>query len=361
METRRLGRTGLRVSAVGFGAARLDEHPEQAAATVHRALEHGVNFIDTARAYGDSEKHLGAALRGRRADLILATKALIETPDTTRQSLETSLSLLDADSVDLLYAHACDTEGRFQATLRSGGALASLEQARSEGLTRFIGISFNHFLPYENGRSGVDRMIALIETGVFDVIQIPMSLIRIERVEDDVLPMAAERDMGVVVNFPTADGLLTRNVGAFQPIFDGYVSTPCQAALYALLLHREVSSVLSGMSTPAIADENCAVGRFIAATPKLKRAELRRRVAALGIGPCRSCGRCAPYTGGIPVPQIMTYHDAERRFGLPYARKRYEGYRDQVMACAAFEGADAVCPEGFDVLAEVRRCYEDTA
>ncbi|MBI4553241.1 MAG: aldo/keto reductase [Candidatus Latescibacteria bacterium] len=357
MERRRLGRTGLQVSAIGFGGARLDEHPDLAMATVHRALDRGINFIDTARAYGGSEEHLGNALRGRRAQSILATKALIEDPDTTLQSLETSLPLLGTDAVDLFYAHACDNEERFAWTMRPGGALASLEQARARGLTRFIGISFNHFLPFQDGRSGVDRMKALIETDTFDVIQVPFSLIRIERVEQEVLPMAAARDIGVVINFPTADGLLTREWGVFRPMFEPYVATPCQAALLYLLLYPEVTCVLSGMSTPDIADENCAVGSIVASIPVPVRADLLRQVDALGLGPCRSCGRCAPYTHGIPVPQIMTYHDAERRFGIQAARQRYESYRDQVMACSSFEGADAVCPEGFDVLAEVKRAY----
>lgn len=357
MEIRRLGRTGLQVSAIGFGGARLDEHPDQAAATVHRALELGVNFIDTARAYGTSEEHLGKALQGRWSEYILATKALIEDPDTTLRNLDTSLSLLGADHVDLLYAHACDNEERFAYTMRPRGALESLKQARGRGLTRFIGISFNHFLPFQNGRSGVDRMKALIETEEFDVIQVPFSLIRIERVEQEVLPMAAEHDLGVVVNFPTADGLLTREWGVFRPIFEPYVTTPCQAALLYLLLYREVTCVLSGMSTPEIAHENCAVGTAVASIPEAMRAALIRRVDAFGLGPCRSCGRCAPYTHGIPVPQIMIYHDAERRFGIQGARPKYESCRDGVMACESFEGADAVCPAGLNVLAAVKDVY----
>jgi predicted aldo/keto reductase-like oxidoreductase len=359
METRPLGRTGLQVSTIGFGGARLDEHPEQAMETVHRALDLGVNFIDTARYYGNSEKHLGEALRGRRSDYILATKAMIEDPDVTRESLETSFSLLEVDRVDLLYAHACDNEARYTYLMRDKGMLHTLEQIRSEGLTRFLGVSFNHFLPYEHGRTGIDRMKALIETDAFDVIQLPMSLIRIERVEDEILPLAAERDLGVVINFPTADGILTRDIGIFQSILDPYISTPCQGALLALLLYPAVTSVLSGMSTSAIADENCAVGTILAGLSEAERDQLRHKIQDVGIGPCRSCGRCAPYTQGIPVPQIMTFHDTAQRFGIQAAHQRYEGHKVQVMACTDFEGANAVCPEGFDVLAEVKKVFDD--
>lgn len=357
MEKRTLGRTGLPVSAIGFGGARLDEHPEQAADTVHRAMDLGVDFIDTARYYGNSEEHLGKALAGR-ADYTLATKALIETPEDVRESMTTSFSLLGVEQVDLFYAHACDNEERFDNLMRSGGVLDTLEQFRSEGLTRFTGVSFNHFLPYENGRTGIDRMKTLIETDAFDVIQLPMSLIRIEQVEEEILPMAAERNLGVVINYPTADGLLTRDIGVFQSLFDPYISTPCQGALLYPLLYPAVTSVLSGMSTPTIAEENCAVGTILDNLSESDRTRLRRAIQDVGIGPCRSCGRCGPYTHGISVPQIMTSHDAARRFGVDAAHDRYESYREQVEACTDFNGANEVCPEGFDVLAEVRRVFE---
>lgn len=155
----------------------------------------------------------------------------------------------------------------------------------------------------------------------------------------------------------TATVRRAREWGVFRSIFGDYASTPWQAALFGLLLHPAVTSVLSGMSLPEIADENCAVGDLLETLPESERAGLRQQVDALGIGPCRSCGRCAPYTQGIPVNRIMTYRDAEIRFGIAAARKAYESFRDRVLAADSFPGADAVCPEGFDVLAEVKRAF----
>jgi uncharacterized protein len=358
MNTRRLGRTNLQVSTIGFGGARLDEQPEHATETVHRALENSVNFIDTARYYGNSEKFLGIALKGHRDEVILATKSLIATPDISRQSLETSLSLLQLDGVDLLYAHACDNEDRYDDLTRKNGMLKTLESIREEGITRFLGVSFNHFLPFERDRTGVDRMKTLIMTDAFDVIQVPMSLIRIERIEEEVLPLAAEYDMGVVVNFPTANGLLTTDIGAFWNVFSPHVQTPCQGALLGPLLQPAVTSVLSGMSTPEMADENCAVGTILA---DLSAADLNRlweEIVSLGIGSCRSCGRCGPFTGGVPVAQILTYWDAYKRFGIEGARAQFEAYRQQALSASSFKGADAVCPAEMNVLEEVQRVFE---
>ncbi|HIC01778.1 TPA: aldo/keto reductase [Candidatus Poribacteria bacterium] len=357
MEIRKLGRTNLQVSAIGFGGARLDEHPEQAVATVHRALDYGVNFIDTARDYGHSEKYLGQALQGRRSELVLATKVAFNHADFVQESVETSLAQLRVDDVDLIYAHGCNNAEHYRILMREQGMLHKLERIRSEGLTQFIGVSFDHFLPFDDGQTSVERMVTLIESDAFDVIQVPMSLIRIERVEDQVLPMAAERNLGVVVNFPTANGILTGDIGVFYDILDSYIATSYQGALLAPLLHPAVSCVLSGMSTPAFADENCALGSMIENISKPERHRLWDSIQAVGIGPCRSCGRCAPYTQDIPVRQIMTYHDAVNRFGVQSAFPWYEEFREQVLACDTFKGADAVCPEEFDVLAEVKKVY----
>ena len=357
MEMRKLGRTNLQVSAIGFGGARLNEHPDQAVATVHKALEHGVNFIDTARDYGYSEKYLGQALQGRRQEFFLATKVAFNHADLVQESIETSLAQLKVDNIDLIYAHGCNNAEHYRILMRKQGMLHKLESARSEGLAQFIGVSFDHFLPFDNNQTSVERMIALIESDAFDVIQIPMSLIRIERVEDQILPLAAERDLGVVVNFPTAGGILTSDIGIFYNILGSYITTPYQGALLFSLLHPAVSCVLSGMSTQAFADENCALGSIIENISGLKRRQLWDNIQAVGIGPCRSCGRCAPYTQGIPVRQILTYYDAVHRFGIQAASPWYEKFREQVLACDTFKEADVVCPEGFNVLAEVKKVY----
>ena len=198
-------------------------------------------------------------------------------------------------------------------------------------------------------------MKALIQTDAFDVIQVPMSLIQVESIEAEILPLAAERDIGVVVNFPTANGLLAQEWGVFKSIFASHVTTPYQASLLGLLLHSEVTTVLSGMSLPKFADENCEVGDIIEKLSNEERALLRQQVEDLGVGPCQSCARCAPYSQGIPVAQILTYHDAEHRFGIKSARQQYQGYRDQILTAHSFEGADEVCPEGFDVLSELKK------
>jgi predicted aldo/keto reductase-like oxidoreductase len=283
----------------------------------------------------------------------IATKSLPVCRDQTLRDLETSLSNLGLGKVDLFYVHSCDTEDRVELTLEPGGALEGCREAQRQGLTDFVGISFNHLTSTDLP----ERITRMITTDEFDVIQIPFSLARVELVDREVLPLAASRNLGVVVNFPTVEGLLALEWGVFRPIFGKYTRTPGQASLLYILAHPGVSCVLSGMSSVAIAEENIEVGEVIAHLSVEKRQRLIDEVEALGLGPCRSCGKCLPYAKGIPVVQVMLFHDLATRFGITKAKERYEGCREQVMACDDLSEADRVCPQGFDVLKKLREVY----
>ncbi|MBI4531087.1 MAG: aldo/keto reductase [Candidatus Latescibacteria bacterium] len=353
MEQRILGRTGLSVTAVALGGARLGEVPGQEIETVRRALDLGVNFIDTARAYGNSEEFIGKAIAGIPKTFAIATKSLPVSRDQTLRDLETSLLNLGLEKVDLLYVHSCETEERVEATLKPGGVLDACRDAQKQGLTDFIGVSFNHLISV----GLLERIARLIKTDEFDVIQVPLNLVRTELVDSEVIPLAISRNLGVVVNYPTVDGLLAKEWGVFRPIFERYARTPGQAALLYLLAHEGVHTVLSGMSTPQVASENVEAGEGIARLSHEERRRVIDDVAALGLGPCRSCGICHPYTHGIPVARIMMFYDMAERFGIAGAKEQYRAYRESVLACDDLSEADRVCPQRFDVLKMLREVH----
>jgi aryl-alcohol dehydrogenase-like predicted oxidoreductase len=353
MEQRILGRTGLSVTAVALGGARLGEAPGQEIETVRRALDLGVNFIDTARAYGDSEEFIGKAIAGMPKTFTIATKSLPVSRDQTLRDLETSLLNLGLEKVDLFYVHSCETEERIEATLKPGGVLDGCRDAQKRGLTDFIGVSFNHLTSV----SLLERIVRLIRTDEFDVIQVPFNLVRTELVDGDVIPLAIARNLGVVVNFPTVEGLLAREWGVFRPIFGRHARTPGQAALLYLLAHEGVHTVLSGMSTPQVASENVEAGEVVTQLSCEERRRMIDDVAALGLGPCRSCGLCHPYSRGIPVARIMLFHDMAERFGITGAKEQYTSYRESVLACDDLSEADRVCPQQFNILKMLREVY----
>src|SRR6516225_1726829 len=199
MEMRQLGKTDMRVSVLGFGGAEIG-FEKAAAQTVadllHSALDAGLNVIDTAECYLQSEELIGQAVAGRRKDFYLFTKC--GHPDTVAkedwrpasllQSIERSLKRLRTDRVDLVQLHSCS-----EAELRKGDVIAALEQARQRGHTRYIGYS---------GDGQAARYA--IECGRFDTLQTSVSIADQEALTLT-LPLAHQRQMGVIAKRPIAN------------------------------------------------------------------------------------------------------------------------------------------------------------
>jgi aryl-alcohol dehydrogenase-like predicted oxidoreductase len=136
------GRTGHASSRTIFGAAALGGmSPARAELVLESLAEYGVNHIDTAASYGDSELRLAPWLTQHRKDYFLATKTGERTATGARQQLERSLERLQVDHVDLIQMHNLVAEDEWQTAMGPGGALEALIQARAEGLTRFIGVT----------------------------------------------------------------------------------------------------------------------------------------------------------------------------------------------------------------------------
>jgi len=143
MHRRRLGRTGLQVSVVGFGGIPIIAlSREKAEKVVRYAYEKGVNYFDTARAYGDSEEKMGAALKDVRDEVVLATKTHQRTKEAAaRAGLKQSLRNLQTDRIDLVQLHGIDSEQLLKKAMSSEGALSALEEAKAQGKIDHIGIS----------------------------------------------------------------------------------------------------------------------------------------------------------------------------------------------------------------------------
>src|SRR5262245_23112673 len=199
MERRRLGRTGMSVSVLGLGGSEIG-YERASVATVERllgrALDVGVNVVDTAECYEKSEALLGRALGARRRECWLFTKCghaggwgrADWRPAPLLASIERSLERLRTDHVDLIQLHSCSED-----VLRRGDAIRALERARERGLARFIGYS---------GDGAAARYA--VECGAFDTLQTSTSIADQEPLQLT-LPLARERDMGVIAKRPIAN------------------------------------------------------------------------------------------------------------------------------------------------------------
>ncbi|MDH5461021.1 MAG: aldo/keto reductase, partial [Candidatus Bathyarchaeota archaeon] len=143
MQKRRLGRTGLQVSAIGFGGIPIIAlSRKEAEKVVRHAFEKGINYFDTARAYGDSEDKIGAALKDVRDDVVIATKTHQRTKEeAARAGLKQSLRNLQTDRIDIVQLHGIDSEEMLEKAMGAEGSLAALEEAKKDGKIDYIGLS----------------------------------------------------------------------------------------------------------------------------------------------------------------------------------------------------------------------------
>jgi aryl-alcohol dehydrogenase-like predicted oxidoreductase len=142
MKMRELGKTGEKLSVLGFGGiVVMDTTPQEAARYVGEAIDRGLNYFDVAPSYGNAEERLGPALKPYRDRIFLACKTGKRTADEARSELEKSLQKMETDRFDLYQFHAVTTLDEARQILAPGGALETVLRARDEGLVRYIGFS----------------------------------------------------------------------------------------------------------------------------------------------------------------------------------------------------------------------------
>jgi aryl-alcohol dehydrogenase-like predicted oxidoreductase len=200
MEKRRLGKTDMDVSILGFGGAEIgfqNATSETVEALLKSALDAGLNVIDTAECYRGSEELIGQTVSHRRKDFYLFTKcghpngaesAANWSPDSILKSVERSLQRLKTDHVDIVQLHTCS-----ESDLRKGDVIAALQTARERGHTRYIGYS-----------GDTKAAHYAVECGAFDTLQTSISIADQEAI-DLTLPLARQRQMGVIAKRPVAN------------------------------------------------------------------------------------------------------------------------------------------------------------
>jgi aryl-alcohol dehydrogenase-like predicted oxidoreductase len=245
---RPLGKTGCEVTQFalgGEGVLRTHGRMAEAVAVIHRALDQGVTYCDTAPAYDGSLDYYGAALGERRSQIFLASKTHDRTRDGSLRLLEESLARLRTDHLDLWQLHDLRTTADLQMIFGRKGALEALTQARDEGRVRFLGLTGHH-----------DPAILLeaMRRFDFDTVLVALNAADVHRMSfvRTVLPEAAHRGMGVIGMKVYAAGMLLRG-GSSSLI-------PAEAMGYVLSL-AGVSTVIIGCSSIAEVDENAEAAR----------------------------------------------------------------------------------------------------
>lgn len=317
IEYRVLGKTGLKISAVGFGGIPIQRVDEAGAmALVDSLIEHGINFIDTARLYTNSEELLGKALEGRRDKFVLATKSMARTAEAMRREIDESLKMLRTDYIDLYQIHNIPV-GQIDAACAEGGLLEALLEAKAEGKIRHIGLTAH----------SVETFRRALELDFVETIMFPYNIV--ETQGEELIAECQKRNIGFICMKPLAGGAIEN----------------ATLALRFIMQNPAVSVVIPGMATIREIEMNCeAASRKEPLTAEESQGiETIRR--ELGTNFCRRCNYCAPCAVGIGIPSVFLFAGYLERYGLPdWARDRYATLPVKASACIGCGVCETRCP-----------------
>jgi predicted aldo/keto reductase-like oxidoreductase len=286
MERRKLGKTGLEVSILGNGGYHLLEiSPDNAQKILNRYLDAGGNYIETAAEYGDgdSERKTGLVIAERRSECVLATKCHAREQKEAEKFIARSLKNLQTDHMDILFMHHVQSAEELNRILTDDGALRAAEKAKENGQTRFIGIT-NHGHP--------QILIQALKEYPFDVIMTNWNYfdqLNFPALENELLPLVQEKNVGIVGMKALADGFLWRSTE--------------MAFRYAWSLPIHVMA--AGFNTLEMLEKDLALAEKFTPLSESEREQLLAEAPELGNYVCRQCDKCLPCPENIDIPGIF--------------------------------------------------------
>ena len=312
-----LGKTGLKVSFMGFGGIPIQRI--DAAGTrklMEQMVEAGINYIDTARGYTVSESFLGEALVGIRDKFVLATKSMSRTKETMAADIEISLNNLKTDYIDLYQVHN-PTLPQLEQVCAEGGALEALLEARAAGKIGHLGVTAHSAEVFEKALT-----LDWVETIMF-----PYNIV--ETQGQDLIAKCAEKNIGFICMKPLAGGAID----------------DAQTAMRFIVSNPNVTVVIPGMAAPEEVAQNA---KAAADTTPLTEEEQKKIVEirkSLGTNFCRRCNYCAPCAAGIYIPIIFLIEGYYTRYNLKeWALGRYAGQAKTASDCIGCGACEDRCP-----------------
>ena len=339
---RTLGKTGLKVTSLGFGCMITSD-----GSVIQRAADMGITYFDTARSYsgGNNERMVGAALKGKRNQITLSTKTEGRTKQEALDQMDKSLSELGTDHVDIWYLH-----GKSAPAQVTDDLIEAQQIAKKAGKTRFVGVSTHQ---------GQKELIPwLAKNPNIDVILTQYNF-TMEAFMNDVIAEASAAGKGVVCMKVMAGG--TRGRGASPAISETlHREGALTSALKWVLRNPHIGTTIPSMTDNDQLDANlkAMAQPFGALDEKILAAHLEH------IAPfyCRLCGECAGQCRqGLPVQDVLrfaTYAEGYGQFAL--GRERYLQLAPQHASakCADCSGCTVACPYGVKVAREMQRAQE---
>jgi predicted aldo/keto reductase-like oxidoreductase len=324
-----LGKSGLRVSRIGFGSIPIQRLSEARAIRVlRRALDGGLNWIDTANAYGTSEERIGKAIRKYpREEVLLFTKGPGRGPAALTEQVELSLRRLQTSYVDLYQFHNVPDAQTWREMLEAG-AMDTLRGYRERGKIRHIGASAHTR----------EAALAIIEHPEIEVLQYPFNFI-VREEGTEILEACRRRNIGFIAMKPFGGGAL----GSAPACIRFVLSTPAVAADPGFEHMEEVDEVLAlwKEGLPLSAEDKRLIGAL--------RTELGTRF-------CRRCGYCSPCPHGVEIISLMTMETLVKRFPVHRLSEHWiAGAGQSLENCIECGQCEQKCPYKLPIMTEIRR------
>lgn len=358
MEKRKFGKTGLETSLLGFGGFHLLEIPtREAEFLINTYLDEGGNYIETAASYGDgeSERKVGKVIANRRDECILVTKTGERQKEGAMLSIETSLKNLNTDYVDVLLMHAVATSEQLSTILGPNGAMEAALKAKRQGKIGHIGLSMH-------GQG--DVLIQALQSYPFDAVMTTINYYdrcNFPEIEDQLVPLAQEKEAAVILMKPVGDGMLWRN--------------PEMAFRYAM--STSASVVVAGMNTREMLYKDLSYAKHFKPLTEEERKELFIHAEELGDYVCRQCGLCMPCPEQINIPEVFKYegyYDRQMRDGRvrdagefalrdrlrfwfgnqKIAQEKYNQLTFNASHCNGCGACRGKCPYGIDIINKMK-------
>lgn len=380
MQYRKLGKSGIEVSVLGFGCMRLPviekgyehlsimEKPvnvDEAERLLVYAAENGINYFDSAYVYhgGKSEGILGRAIRPYRNKVYIATKLpvmLVQKRSDVERFIDEQLKRLDTNYIDFYLLHGLNRLG--WSLMKEYEALAFLDKLKSDGRIRYVGFSFHDDVKiFKEIVDSYDWTMCQIQYNYFD---------ENRQAGKEGLQYAAGKGIGVVIMEPLRGGRLTDNIpSSIQSLWDssGKKRSPAEWALRWVYNHPEVSLALSGMNSMAQLRENIKTAEN-ALPDSMGNDEIeligkvKKRYQEMLQVNCTGCAYCMPCPNGVNIPVNFDAFNNYYLFGdkmfpkFEYNILMPEGQR--ASACAECGECEEKCPQQIEIMDELKKVHD---
>ena len=331
MEYRILGKTGLKISRMGFGGIPIQRiDAEGTKKVIHALHKAGVNYIDTARGYTVSEEYLGYALEGIRKDFVLATKSMARTKEAMAKDIEISLHNLRTDYIDLYQIHN-PTPDELEQVQAPGGALEALLEAKAAGKIGHIGITLHPAPMLEKA----------VELPWVETIMFPYNLV--ETQAEEMIKVCAQKNIGFITMKPLAGGAID----------------DAPLALRFIVNNPDVTVVIPGMATIEEAEQNLAAMEDTTPLTEKELQKIEDIRKGLGTQFCRRCNYCAPCTAGISIYSMFLMQGYHDRYGLrDWAKARYSAMGKKASDCVDCGICETRCPYNLPIRQMLKKVKE---